>query len=97
MNRLSSSSKQDVSMPQRHDDDDAESRRILRRIAGESEPGGGSFAARAAKGTLDRVLARDADRSDAIEYWGTRVGRVLGLVLALGLMVWLVVFLTRGG
>ena len=83
-------------MPQRHDDDDAESRRILRRIAGETEPGGASFTARAAKGALDRVLARDADRSDAIEYWGTRVGRALGLALAVGLMVWLVVFLTRG-
>lgn len=84
-------------MPQRRNDDDAESRRILRRIAGEAEPGGASFVARTARGTLDRVLARDADPSDAIEYWGTRVGRLLGLALAVGLMVWLVVFLMRGG
>ncbi|HEY4191408.1 MAG TPA: hypothetical protein VGM46_02075 [Mesorhizobium sp.] len=84
-------------MPQRRNDDDGESRRILQRIAGESEPGGASFAVRKAKGALDRVSAADADRSDAIEYWGTRIGRVLGLLLAIGLMIWLVIFLTRGG
>ena len=37
-----------------------------------------------------------ADRTDPIEVWGTRIGRILGLLLALGLMVWLVLFLTRG-
>jgi hypothetical protein len=84
-------------MPERRDKDgSAESRRILQQIAGEAEPGGGSFIGRTAKTARDHVSAADADRSDPIEYWGTRVGRVLGLVLAVALMVWLVVFLMRG-
>lgn len=81
----------------REDDGDAESRRILQRMAGETEAGGTSFLARKTKGALDRISAKDADRSDPIEYWGTRVGRMLGLALAVGLMVWLVIFITRGG
>ncbi len=83
-------------MPQRRDDKEAESRRILQRIAGEAEAGGASFVIRSAKSAFDRVSAKDADRSDAIDYWGTRVGRTIGFLLAVGLMVWLVVYLTRG-
>jgi hypothetical protein len=84
-------------MPKRRaEEEDAESRRILTRLAGEADPGGASFIVRQAKGVKNHVTAADADRSDPIEYWGTRVGRVLGLVLAVGLMVWLVVFLMRG-
>ncbi|TPJ32517.1 hypothetical protein FJ492_08790 [Mesorhizobium sp. B2-5-4] len=77
-------------------DSDRESRRILQRVAQETDPAGNSFVARTAKGMHDHVSAADADRSDPIEVWGTRVGRILGLLLALGLMVWLVLFLTRG-
>ncbi len=83
-------------MPRRRNDDEAESRRILKRIATEEEPAGGSFVARAARGAFDRVSARDADRTDSLDYWGTRVGRTLGFLLAVGLMAWLVVYLTRG-
>lgn len=82
-------------MPGRRKDDEAESRRILKRIANE-EDAGGSFVTRAAKGAFDRVSAKDADRSDPLDYWGTRVGRTTGFLLAVGLMVWLVVYLTRG-
>ncbi|MEO5756511.1 MAG: hypothetical protein ABIQ51_06610 [Mesorhizobium sp.] len=82
-------------MAQRQDSD-KESRRILERIASETDPSGTSFVARAAKGARDHVSAADADRSDPIEIWGTRVGRVIGLLLALGLMAWLVLFLSRG-
>lgn len=83
-------------MPNRRRDDEAESRRILKRIAGEEESGGTSFVTRAAKGAFDRVSARDSDQSDELDYWGTRVGRTLGFLLAVGLMVWFVVYLTRG-
>jgi hypothetical protein len=82
--------------PKHRNDDSAESRRILKRMAGETEPGGASFVARAAKGAIDSVSAKDADRSDPIEYWGTRVGRLLGLAFAVALMIWLVLFITRG-
>ncbi|MBZ9797140.1 hypothetical protein [Mesorhizobium sp. ES1-4] len=77
-------------------DSDNESRRILQRVAQETDPAGNSFVARTTKSMRDHVSAADADRTDPIEVWGTRVGRILGLLLALGLMVWLVLFLTRG-
>ncbi len=82
-------------MAGRQDSDD-ESRRILERIARETDPSGTSFVARAVKDAHDHVTATDADRSDPIEYWGTRVGRALGLLLAIGLMIWLVLFIIRG-
>ena len=77
-------------------DSDTESRRILERVARETDPAGTSLVKRTAKGMRDHVTATDADRTDPIEVWGTRIGRILGLLLALGLMVWLVLFLTRG-
>jgi len=78
-------------------DDESEARRILERVARETEPGGASPVMRAAKGARDHVMAVDADLSDPIEYWGTRIGRVLGLVIAIGLLAWLVYVATRGG
>ncbi|WP_338011919.1 hypothetical protein [Mesorhizobium sp. ORS 3428] len=65
-------------------DDESESRRILERVARETRPGGVSFIARTAKDARDRMTAADADRSDPIEYWGTRIGRTLGLIVAIG-------------
>ena len=82
-------------MAERHDND-SESRRIIERVANESGPGGTSFIARAAKGARDHVTAAEADRSDPIEVWGTRIGRTLGLIVALGLLIWLVYFVSRG-
>jgi len=78
-------------------DRDLESRRILERVERETTPGGTSAVTRAARNARDHVTAADADRSDPIEYWGTRIGRALGLLIALGLMVWLVLFISRGG
>ncbi|MDX8432655.1 hypothetical protein RFN25_04295 [Mesorhizobium abyssinicae] len=78
-------------------DTDTESRRILERVERETSPGGTSFITRTAKGARDHVNAADADRSDPIDYWGTRIGRVLGLLIAIGLLAWLVYFATRGG
>ena len=77
-------------------DNDSETRRIIERVARETDPGGTSFVARTAKGARDHVTAADADRSDPIEIWGTRIGRALGLVLAVGLLIWLVLFVTQG-
>ena len=78
-------------------DDEKESDRILERVAHETTPDGVSFIARTAKGVRDRVTAADADRSDPIEVWGTRIGRTLGLIIAIGLLAWLVYVATRGG
>jgi hypothetical protein len=81
-------------MAERQDSDD-ESRRIIDRVARETDPGGTSFIARTAKGARDHVTAADADQSDPIEYWGTRIGRALGFVIAIGLLIWLVVFVSQ--
>ncbi|SFO42453.1 hypothetical protein SAMN03159463_01846 [Mesorhizobium sp. NFR06] len=78
-------------------DEEIESRRILERVARETAPGGASFIARTAKDARDHMTAADADRADPIEYWGTRIGRTLGFFIAIGLLVWLVYAVTRGG
>jgi hypothetical protein len=74
----------------------AESRRILERVSQEAESGGHSVIDRAARRARDHVTAADVDRDDWVEYWGTRIGRVLGLVLLVGLIVWLVLYLAQG-
>ncbi|CDX30696.1 conserved hypothetical protein [Mesorhizobium sp. SOD10] len=78
-------------------DDETESRRILECVARETAPGGASFISRTAKHARDHVPAANADRADPIEYWGTRIGRTLGVIIAIGLLVWLVYAATRGG
>ncbi len=81
----------------RHDARQRESRRIIDRVSREAESGGRSVADRLARRARDHVTATDMDPEDRIEYWGTRIGRALGLVLVAGLIVWLVVFVTQGG
>jgi len=78
-------------------DDETESRRILERVARETAPGGASFIVCTAKDARDHVTAAGTDRADPIEYWGTRIGRTLGFFIAIGLLVWLVYAVTRGG
>jgi hypothetical protein len=73
----------------------AESRRILERVSREAESGGHSAIDRAARRARDHVTAADVDRDDWVEYWGTRIGRILGLLLLVGLIVWLVIYLAR--
>ena len=73
----------------------AESRRILERVSREAESGGHSAIDRAARRARDHVTAADVDRDDWVEYWGTRIGRMLGLLLLVGLIVWLVIYLAR--
>jgi hypothetical protein len=77
-------------------EDESESHRILERVARETTPGSAAFIARTAKDARDRLAAADADRSDPIEYWGTRIGRMLGLIIAIGLLAWLVYVATSG-
>ena len=78
---------------EQHRDEHRDSGRILDRVAREADSS--SFAIRAAQRARDHVAASDVDRDDPVEVWGTRIGRVLGLVLMVGLLVWLVVFVTR--
>ncbi|HHZ10769.1 MAG TPA: hypothetical protein GX405_18525 [Rhizobiales bacterium] len=78
--------------------DQSESRRILERVAHDSSGGlaGASVMARVVQRSKSHMTAGDADRDDAIEVWGTRIGRVLGLGLVFGLAVWLILHLYRG-
>ena len=77
------------------DDREAESKQILDRIARESDAGS-SLAGRGAQRVRNHISATDAAQDDWIEQWGTRIGRVLGLSIMLGLLVWLAVYLFRG-
>lgn len=73
-----------------------ESRRILERVSQEAESGGRSALERAAQRARDHVTASDVDRDDWAEYWGTRIGRTIGAIFLVGLIVWLVLYLARG-
>ncbi|WP_328600456.1 hypothetical protein [Mesorhizobium xinjiangense] len=80
------------------EDDDkrtGEARRILERLQAESDPSS-TLTARAAKKARNHLTAADADRNDSVELWGTRIGRVLGLVVFVGLLVWLLFLLAEG-
>lgn len=78
-------------------DSEEESRRILDRVARESEGGGKSYVARKTGEMRDHLSASDVDKDDRIEHIGTRIGRILGFVLTVGLLVWLVRYFVRGG
>lgn len=77
------------------DDGKEESRRILERIARETEAG--SPMARVARRAQDHFGAADADQQDAIEIWGTRIGRALALVIVLVLLYGFILLVLRGG
>ena len=81
----------------RQDARQRESQRIIKRVAHEAESGGRSMVDRAAQRARDHVVAADVDRGDRIEYWGTRIGRVLSVFLVIGLIAWLINFLMGGG
>ncbi|WP_439501721.1 hypothetical protein [Aminobacter ciceronei] len=81
----------------RDSDGEKESRRILDRIARESDPGGASFVARKASAMRNHLGAADVDKADPIEHIGTRIGRILGFLLTIGLVLWLINYLVRGG
>ena len=44
----------------------------------------------AANSVRDHFAAEDADKSDNIEVWGTRIARGLALVAFVGLVLWMI-------
>lgn len=84
-------------MNQRNEERESESRRILDRVSREADSGGGrSVIDRAANRARDHLGAADVDRGDWAEYWGTRIGRTIGIVFLVGLVAWLVFYLAGG-
>lgn len=72
-----------------------ESRRILGRIAQESDPG--TVTARLANRARNHMAAADVDASDRIEQLGTRIGRAMALLITIAVLAWAVYFLIQGG
>lgn len=74
----------------------AESRRILDQVERESKRGG-YFALDALPGRArDHLQAADADQSDWAELWGTRIGRTIGAIALVALLIWAVSLLAGG-
>ncbi|MCC2689567.1 MAG: hypothetical protein K0S21_2370 [Rhizobiaceae bacterium] len=59
--------------------------------------GGGRVLGPTAERIRDHVAASDADRNDWAEYWGTRIGRTLGLIITVVLIAWLFLYLLGAG
>ncbi len=79
----------------RDGESDAESRRILERVARE-EPIRHRPSGRGTERARDHLAADDADQNDWIEIWGTRIGRALGMVAIAAFLVWLAIQLASG-
>jgi len=79
----------------RDGESDAESRRILERVARE-EPSGMGLLGRGAERARGHLAADDADQNDWIEIWGTRIGRALGMVAIVAFLVWLAIQIASG-
>jgi uncharacterized membrane protein len=67
-----------------------EALQALDRVGAESETVAGSTFVRMADRARNHLGAADKDEDDRIEVWGTRIGRVLGLLFAIGLVIYLV-------
>lgn len=68
-------------------DSEAESKRILERVAQESETIGTSSVKRVAERVKGHLSAEDTDENEWAELWGKRIGRTLGLVFVVILII----------
>lgn len=73
---------------------ETEARRILDRVGRESTADYG-MVTRGIERTKRHLSAADADQTDNIELWGTRIGRALGLLLIVAAIIWLLFYLAR--
>jgi hypothetical protein len=79
----------------RNGDRDAESRRILDRVAREQHSGLG-FLGRGTERARGHLTADDVDQNDWIEVWGTRIGRTIGVIVIIAFLAWAVSYLASG-
>ena len=63
----------------------------LDRVSAESETVAGSTFVRMADRAKNHLSAADKNEDDQIEVWGSRIGRTLGVLFAIGLAIYLLV------
>lgn len=68
-----------------------EALQTLDRVGAESETVAGSTFVRMADRASAHLSAADKEEEDRIEIWGTRIGRGLGVLFAIGLVIYLLV------
>lgn len=71
-----------------------EARRILDRLERE-QTGAEGMVRRGFTRTAQHLSAADAPENDAVELWATRVGRGLGFLITLAIIVWLIFHLMQ--
>lgn len=64
-----------------------ESRRILERIEHENVSTGGNWFLRTATRARVHFSGADKEKDDPIELWGTRIGRAIGFVIFVALVI----------
>lgn len=77
-------------------DSQRESRRILDRVAREADSSGFATLGSAVDAMRRQANAKTPHDVDPIEYWGTKIGRGLGLVITVAIIVWLVAYVLGG-
>ena len=68
-----------------------EALQAIKRVEAESETVAGSTFVRMADRAKSHMSAADKDENDQIEVWGTRIGRGLGAIFFVGLVIYLFV------
>lgn len=66
---------------------EAEAKRILERVAQESETIGTSSVKRVAERVKHHLSAQDSDENQWAELWGKRIGRTLGAIFVVVLII----------
>jgi len=73
---------------------DAEARRILKRLENEQQSDGGLLS-RTASRVEKHLSGADADPSDKIEVWGTRIGRAIAFLALAAAIAYLIIYLAQ--
>ena len=81
---------QEPKKPAHADAGEEEARRIIERVNRETETVGTSSMLKASNKVRDHYGAADVDQDNRIEVLGTRIGRTLGLLFFIGLLIYMV-------
>lgn len=71
-------------------DSETESKRILESVAQESETLGASSTRRIAERVKNHLSAEDTNENEWAELWGKRIGRTLGAICVVILIIYLI-------